>query len=347
MSEPNSVAMKEMDLLAKSRTIETLVIGISDQKRRKDIMTAFKERYKDVPDMCSVMWSTDDNLKKVSSRCNGNLVLLAIGATAPQVGSHDAFDIDPIYVLPREALGVWTEKHLKVTFDQFNGHDRILLAEPAKYVLSRYFDHVPKQVHETKDAEIAKFLNEFKTNYPRLTADHVTVRYVLMRCNFGLSHRSDTEDHVMWTHGCDINSLEIMPTIKVNDGKVLVLTQALTIKEMSFESRNGVYNSWFTACVATGTVTMIENKLNAKIIKHKAEGLLKALKVAVGTDFYQKIFYNLQNTVKEGHDINLGFTGKWTLITDACEAALAYSHVISTTYQNRYMKLKMLKLQNF
>ena len=143
------MAMKEMDLLAKSRTIETMVVGISDQKRRKDILAEFAERYKNMPEMCSVLWSTDDNLKKAPSRCNGSIVILAIGAKANQSGSHQAFEIPSIYVLPREALGKWSEKHLKVTYSQFNGHDRILLAEPAKDTVSRYFDHIPKQVHET------------------------------------------------------------------------------------------------------------------------------------------------------------------------------------------------------
>ena len=52
---------------------------------------------------------------------------------------------------------------------------------------------------------------------------------------------------------------------------------------------------------------MLENKANAKINKHKAEDLLKALKTAVGTEMYNKIFYHLQNSVEDGvtHDISL------------------------------------------
>ena len=126
MSEPNHVAMTEMDLLAKSETIQTMIVGIGDQRRRTTILAEFADRYKDVPEMCSVLWSADDNLKKAPSTCNGSIVILAIGAKADQSGSQPAFEIPCIYVLPREALGKWSEKHLKVTYSQFNGHYRIL-----------------------------------------------------------------------------------------------------------------------------------------------------------------------------------------------------------------------------
>ena len=319
MSEPTRVALEEMGLLSKSPTIQTTIIGIADQQRRKIILEKFTYRYKDDTEMCNVLWSADDNLKEAPSRCNGNLVLIALGAKVNQNGDQPAIEIPNVYILPREAIGNWSKKHLKVTHSHYKGHDRVLLAEPAKYEIPRFFDYVPKLVFESVGAEVAKFVEEFKDAHPGLTAGHVKVRYILMRCNLGLGNRGDVEDHTLFAHGVDINSLEIMPTIKVIDGEKLVLATALNLKNMSKESRFGIYKCWFNAAIANGTVTMLENKANAKINKHKAEDLLKVI-----PEMYNKIFYHLKSSVEDGvtHDISLGFTCKWELLVTACEDAL-------------------------
>ena len=54
MSEPNHVALAEMELLAKSSTIQTMIVGIGDQMRRRTILEQFADRYKDEPEINSV-----------------------------------------------------------------------------------------------------------------------------------------------------------------------------------------------------------------------------------------------------------------------------------------------------
>ena len=313
-----------MGLLSRTHTIQYTIIGIGDCAKRKTILDKFIERHKDDPILCNVRWSAEDNLAKAPSRCNGNLVLLALGAKVSQTRDQPAINIPSVYVLPREALGKWSQKYLKVAHSHYKGYDRALITEPSKSKIPRFFDYVPRLVFESADTEIAKFVEEFKDDNPGLTAGHVQIRYILMRCNFGLGHRGDVEDHVHFTHGVDLNSLEIAPTIVVNNAEKLVLAPALNLKDMSRESRFGIYECWFNGSIANGTVTMLENKENAKIVKHKAGDLLKAVKTAVGTDMYNKIFYHLQNSVEDGvtQNISLGFTCKWDLLITACKDAL-------------------------
>ena len=90
------MALEAMGLLSKSTSRQTSIIGISDQRRRKIILDSFIDRYKDDDDLCNVLWSADDNLKEAPSRCNGNLVLLALGAKANQTRDHPAIDIPNI-----------------------------------------------------------------------------------------------------------------------------------------------------------------------------------------------------------------------------------------------------------
>ena len=46
------------------------------------------------------------------------------------------------------------------------------------------------------------------------------------------------------------------------------------------------------------------------------------LKVAVGTDFYNKVYYALATIIKESSDLMLGFSCKWVDIVKAVENAL-------------------------
>ena len=79
-------------------------------------------------------------------------------------------------------------------------------------------------------------------------------------------------------------------TIQVNESEVLILSAALNMRELPVERRNQVFDSWFGALAATGAVTNVESKANAKIQRHKSVNYLKVLKGAVGTDFFNKIY---------------------------------------------------------
>merc|ERR1712030_27860 len=131
----------------------------------------------------------------------------------------------------------------------------------------------------------------------------------------------DIEDHTWNTHGVYINEIDLEASIKVNEGDALVLSSALTLKELSLEGRKSVCDSWFDACAANGTVTKVENRDNAKIQKHKAGNFLKALKGAVGSDFFHKVYYQLQRQLKDGNDLYLGFQCRWSTFITASEDA--------------------------
>ena len=344
MTEPSAESLAGMGLLSKKESIQTKIVGLRDDNRRKAYYDKFIRLYGAVDDLSNVKWSMDPAPTAVACRCNANLVLLEIGARVPQEGDRVENTIPTILVLPKKALGEWSRKYLTVSHSQYKGLDRVLISEPAKMKVPRFFDYLPKMVHDTVDEEVNKFVEQKLPNNPGLAVEHVTVRFILMRCNFGMDHRGDVEDHTYYTHGVDLNELDMEASIVVHEGETLVLTPALNLKEMSLEGRNGVYESWFDASAANGTVTKVENRANAKIQKHKAGNLLKALKAAVGSDFYFKIYYHLQNKLKEGatHDLLLGFQCKWSLLIEACEDALGPMANVKRikTYMNSKEHLK-------
>ena len=115
MSEPTAVALAEMGLLSRNPTIQTTIVGIGDHVRRKTYLDKFTDKHKDEPMMCNVAWSADNNLALAACRCNGNLVLLEMGARANQSGTRQAINIPNTYILPRKALGEWSQKYLNTS----------------------------------------------------------------------------------------------------------------------------------------------------------------------------------------------------------------------------------------
>ena len=245
------------------------VIGIRDDTRRKQYYDRFQGLYRNVEDLCNVQWSMDAAPTAAACRCNANIVLLEIGAKIPREFSRQEKTIPAILVLPRKALEMWSQKYLKVSHSHYKGFDRVLISEPAKMKVPRFFDYLPKMVYDTMNDEVNKFVEQNSSSSPGLAVEHITVRFILFRCNFRMDHRADVEDHTHYTHGVDLNELDMEASIVVNESEALVLTPALNLKEMSLEGRKGVYESWFNASTANGTVTNVENKTNAKIAKHK------------------------------------------------------------------------------
>ena len=112
-----------------------------------------------------------------------------------------------------------------------------MISEPSKMKIDRFFDYLPKKVHDTRHAISTKFAADNVTNNPGLTAGHVTIKWILMRCNIAMDHRGDVEEHTLHTHGVNINEIEREALIQVNDTEVLVLSSATNMRELPTERR--------------------------------------------------------------------------------------------------------------
>ena len=73
--------------------------------------------------------------------------------------------------------------------------------------VDRYYKYLPKKIHETRMAVAAKYVADNSTRNPDLAIQHITIKYVLMRCNRALDHRGDVEEHTLQTHGININEI--------------------------------------------------------------------------------------------------------------------------------------------
>ena len=101
----------------------------------------------------------------------------------------------------------------------------------------RYYEFVPKKIHDTRQDVCEKFAAANLVGNPGLEPRYVTVKYILLRCNMAMDHRGDVEEHTWNTHGVDISEIELEATIQGNEGETLVLTASFNFKELSLEGR--------------------------------------------------------------------------------------------------------------
>ena len=320
MAEPSMESLSRMSLM--ERTGEnTEVLSLRDEEKRKEYFDKFNvERNKHLKNVnCGI-----ESKAAGSLRCNANIALMQIAAKIPASAEDNrlARDVAPIYSYPRKTIGEWGIDNLTCAVSEYKGMDRVSLSEPSRMPVPRFYDYLPRKVHDLKDEVSESFVTEFRGTNPGLEKEHVTIKYILMRCNYPMDHRADVEDHTFYTHGMEMSEIKVETKIKVNEAETLVLTPAMNFKDLSRDGRREVYDSWFSSSAANGTLTNVENKDNSKIQKHKAGPFLKALKTALNQDYYQNAYYQLQRNLKEGDNLHLGFQCKWADFEKAMEEAL-------------------------
>ena len=281
--------LSEMGLLQKEDSISTEIVFLRSTQRRTDLFTKFGEDNKDDESVAGVEWARENAPTSNGIRCNANIVLAMVGARIPASGSREVKDVDPRLIYPHESLAEWGNEFLTSSLVKYKGGDKVLISEPSKMRIDRFFEFLPKMVHDTRDAIASKFVTDYRTGNPGLAEGQVTIKWILMRCNMALDNRGDIEEHTAHTHGLNINEIERESSIKVNDTEVLILAKATNICELPTERRRQVLDSWFGALAATGAITDVEGKDNAKIQRHKSGNFLTVLKGAVGSEFFHKV----------------------------------------------------------
>ena len=217
MAGPSAEKLATMGLLEKKNSIVIERVLLRNTTRRTELFTEFIEHNKDVESAAGVEWGKENTPTSNGIRCNASIVLASVGARIPENGQRAAKDIEPKLQYPKEALAEWGNEFLTSSHIKYKGGDRILISEPSKMKIDRFFDYLPKKVHDTRHAISTKFAADNVTNNPGLTAGHITIKWILLRCNIAMDHRGDVEEHTLHTHGVNINEIEREAPIQVND----------------------------------------------------------------------------------------------------------------------------------
>ena len=183
MAPPTIESLTGMGLLGKKDSIVIEVLSLRDDRKRQAYFDKFTTAYGNVEDLNNVRWCTDSTPSSCLVRCNANIVLLEIGAKIPAAtdGSRPENVIPPIIRYPKTALGEWGLEYLTVAHTTYKGMDRILISEPAKMPVPRYYEYLPKKIHDTRIAECTQFVTEKVSANPGLRLEYVTIKFILIR----------------------------------------------------------------------------------------------------------------------------------------------------------------------
>ena len=212
MMEPTAEYLAKMELVEPNAE-NTETVSVRDEARRKFFHEKFhvarNKKFK------NASWSIETKATG-GQRCNGNIVLIQVGATVPEntATNRAEYDVAPIYILPWAELGTWGLTHLRTYTSEHKGADRISLSEPSRMPVPRFYDYLPKAIFDMKEEVSKKFVDDFKTDNAGLAYENVKVSYILMRCNLALDNRADVEEHTYHTHGMEMSRIKKETIIK-------------------------------------------------------------------------------------------------------------------------------------
>ena len=107
MAPPTPENLAGMGLLGKKDYINTEVLFLRDDTKRKEYYDNFTTVYGDTDDFRQVKWGVDSAPTSCGIRCNANIVLIQIGAKIPASEEENRLEneIRPIIQFPLTALG--------------------------------------------------------------------------------------------------------------------------------------------------------------------------------------------------------------------------------------------------
>ena len=113
---------------------------------KKESINKFQTANGGVDELKQVKWGLDSSPTSCGIRCNANIVLLSIGAKIPASadGTRPLKEIDPVILYPLKTLGEWGTEFLTCSHTTYKGIDRVLISEPSKMKVPRYYEFLPK-----------------------------------------------------------------------------------------------------------------------------------------------------------------------------------------------------------
>ena len=83
MAPPSTESLAGMGLLGKRDSILTEFVSLRKDAKRQAYYDKFTRAYASVEELNNVRWCTNSTPSTYATRCNGNIVLLEIGARIP------------------------------------------------------------------------------------------------------------------------------------------------------------------------------------------------------------------------------------------------------------------------
>ena len=138
-----------------------------------------------------------------------------------------------------------------------------------------------------------------------------------MKYNQTIAIKDQVDEHDETNHGVKRKKLRMAEYISVDLKANLVLVQCPNIQQAS--TSKSVKHIWYQQCVAAAVITKGGRADTADLIPSKSSSFIKALDIAVGTDFSSHVKMHLQEKLLAGTDMSFNFISKWSTIMKALD----------------------------
>ena len=158
----------------------------------------------------------------------------------------------------------WSKKHLTAHDFKTEPFPIRALSETNRYELKRFYEYIPEEILNSKKHE-QEFLEEKRLDYPHLQMEDLQIEWITFLCHEELTSQGDTDDHMWFSHGIEINDIKDEIRIQKNKKPKLSLKEANNLKELSEKSINLLMETWYESALANDILSSDIGRFKDKI----------------------------------------------------------------------------------
>ena len=170
-----------------------------------------------------------------------------------------------------------------------------------------------------------EFLEAKKDDFPLLEMKDLKVEWITFLCHEEMASQGDIDEHILFSHGFNMNELPDEKRIKKNKKSNLVLQEATDLKTLSENSLDTLMESWYESAVANNILYDDKRRTRDKIRPEKSIILVATISKAIGPAIEETFKIKLMNKLEGNQNVETGFSCKWTKIEEAIKDTLGQS----------------------
>ena len=130
-------------------------------------------------------------------------------------------EISELYI-DEESQIEWSKNNLTANTFQTEPFPVRALSETNRYELKNFYEFIPEKMFDIKKEE-EEFLEAKKDDFPLLEMKHLKVEWITFLCHEEMASQGDIDEHMLFSHGFNMNELPDEKRIKKNKKSNLVL----------------------------------------------------------------------------------------------------------------------------
>mgnify|MGYP003314670161 CR=1 FL=1 len=268
-------------------------------------------------------------------RCNLAIPVLKLSAVVTR-GNSDGSNkpIAAEYTWATVEAAEWSKKQLHHEDIKTKGSSLPVkyASDPESYSVPRYYEYIPVQVKNAENDYKQKFMDKHKRNNDKLTLDMVECRFIMFKCNLGLTHQDNINGHYRTVHQFDsgIFHLRKLEIIDVNLNLPFTIPELTDFQSLGPNKQAALLDKVYTHCVARGVFDDTSNRNEANLLRSRSIEFLTEMKRASAPNYYDRFKFALTHIIDR--DVEDGFMCVWREVEEAMYSAVGKENKVNRLY---------------